>query len=330
VPPGDTVLRAAHLVKRFGDLVAVDDFSLDIQAGEILGLLGPNGAGKTTAIGLLCGLLRPDSGEVFVQGRPVRSGASRTLRGVGLAPQDVVVWPRLTCLEQLEFVGEMYGVARPAARRRGQALLQTVGLESKQDKLARTLSGGMLRRLNFILALVHDPELLILDEPEAGLDPQSRVLIRELTRSLARQDGKTIILTTHNMDEADRLADRVAIIDRGRLLTLDTPEALKHGAGQEDILEIELRPESGALSSPPLDSTVLERALVSVRAVVADGTEVTGRGTSLSIRAGDAARLIPAIFGAIAAAGCRPGEVHLRGATLEDVFIALTGRSLRE
>ena len=160
---------------------------------------------------------------------------------VGVCPQSAVLWGRLTCLEQLEFVGEMYGLPRQRARRRGEQLLGDLGLAEKTHKLAGTLSGGMQRRLNLALALVHDPEIVVLDEPEAGLDPQSRVQVREYIRGLGRRH--TIILTTHNMDEADRLANRVAIIDHGELLVLDTPEALKQRLGHGDVVDITLAPE---------------------------------------------------------------------------------------
>ncbi len=224
------ILSAERLTKRYGDVLAVDGLEFEVRRGEIFGLLGPNGAGKTTTIGMICGLIRPDAGRVLVAGRP--AGSPDVARTIGLAPQDSVLWPRLTCLEQLVFVGEMYGVPPSEARRRGVALLDAVGLVGKSDRLARTLSGGMRRRLNLILAMVHDPDILVLDEPEAGLDPQSRVLVREMIRSLARSRGKTVILTTHDMDEADRLADRVAIIDHGRVLVADTPEALKNRVGR--------------------------------------------------------------------------------------------------
>jgi ABC-2 type transport system ATP-binding protein len=349
-PPNgaETVLRAENLTKRYGDLLAVDRLSLEARGGEILGFLGPNGAGKTTAIGMMCGLLRPDAGETFVRGRPVRGGDPEALARVGLAPQTVILWPKLTCLEQLEFVGEMYGMPRPDARRRGRELLETVGLAEKANKLARTLSGGMQRRLNLVLALVHDPEIVILDEPEAGLDPQGRVLVRDYIRSLARERGKTVILTTHNMDEADRLADRVAIIDRGRLLTLDTPEELKHRVGEGDVLEIEVSDASGAPSGSggpgvpgegadhPVLRTLeeLARARGGVGAIGATGATgacaVSRVGHVITLRARDAVNLVAAALDALRSAGFRPGAVHLRETTLEDVFIAFTGRSLRE
>ena len=258
----ETVIQTHKLTKRYNGLTAVDDLSLEIHKGEVFGLLGPNGAGKTTSISMICGLLQPDAGEVLIQGQPVHGDDVEVRSRVGVCPQEVILWEKLTCLEQLEFVGEMYSVPRKVSRQRGGELLETLGLTEKADQLASTLSGGMQRRLNLALALVHDPEILVLDEPEAGLDPQSRVLVREYLRSLAHQ--KTIILTTHNMDEADRIADRVAIIDHGKLLVLDTPEALKRSIGEGDVLELEVRQISA------------EKALEQVCAIVTDATTSNG------------------------------------------------------
>jgi ABC-2 type transport system ATP-binding protein len=199
-----------------------------------------------------------------------------------------------------------------AARQRSGQLLKDLDLEEKKNNLARTLSGGMQRRLNLAMALVHDPEILVLDEPEAGLDPQSRVLVREYVKSLAHR--KTIILTTHNMDEAERMADRVAIIDHGQLLTVDTPEALKHKVGEGDVLEIELKNES-------------EQALKALIPIV---PEVSTTDHTLVIRARGVVELLPAILAALQGVDAHPGEVRLRANSLEDVFISLTGRRLRE
>ncbi len=153
----DIVLKTEHLVKRYGSLTAVKDLSLEVQAGEVFGFLGPNGAGKTTAINMICGLLRPDSGRVLVHGLPMASGAEAVRTRVGMCPQTIVLWERLTCLEQLQFMGQMYGVPGGEARRRGLKLLEELDLADRQGKLARTLSGGMQRRLNLAMALVHDP-----------------------------------------------------------------------------------------------------------------------------------------------------------------------------
>lgn len=307
----DLAIQTFNLTKRYGSLIAVDTLSLQIRRGEVFGLLGPNGAGKTTAINMLCGLLRPDSGEIFLDGRPVH-GRDSHLR-VGVCPQNIVLWGTLTCMEQMEFIGEMYNIPRKTALKHGETLLEIMDLAEKRDKLARTLSGGMQRRLNLVMALVHNPEILVLDEPEAGLDPQSRVLVREYIRSLARQ--KTVILTTHNMNEAERIADRVAIIDHGRLLMMDTPEALKRTVGEGDVLEVEV-------IGLPIEEAVRVITELAPGASFAEQT--------LIIRARGAVDILPSILVALKQTGGSIGEVRLRANSLEDVFIALTGRKLRE
>ncbi|MBN1219725.1 MAG: ABC transporter ATP-binding protein, partial [Anaerolineae bacterium] len=202
---------------------------------------------------------------------------------------------------------------------RGEQLLAELDLSAKRHQQARTLSGGMKRRLNLLMALVHDPEIVVLDEPEAGLDPQSRVKVREYIQSLARQ--KTVILTTHNMDEADRVADRVAIIDHGELLVLDTPAALKRQVGEGDVVEIQL--------NGPLDETLAQQLQESLAPQVAEaGVEVERK--LLTIRALNAVGALPAILATLENVGLPAGEVRVRENTLEDVFIQLTGRRLRQ
>ncbi|MBN1449710.1 MAG: ABC transporter ATP-binding protein [Anaerolineales bacterium] len=313
-----TVLQTENLTKHYGSLAAVKGLNLEIQRGEIFGLLGPNGAGKTTSINLMCGLLKPDTGRVFIHGKPVNGGDVEIRARIGVCPQNTILWGKLTCLEQLEFIGEMYGMKRRDARQRGHELLEIMGLAEKRNRLASTLSGGMQRRLNIILALVHDPDILVLDEPEAGLDPQSRVLVREYIREWALQRNRTVILTTHNMDEADRMAQRVAIMDHGELLVLDTPEALKRKVGEGDVLEIDLDGDQGLPPKNGLEAVIR----------LAPQTSLVGR--TLVIRAKAAVDLLAAITEILRAAGFQPGEIRLRENTLEDVFIALTGRRLRE
>jgi ABC-2 type transport system ATP-binding protein len=308
-----TVLQTQSLTKRYGSLTAVADLSLEVNEGEVFGLLGPNGAGKTTSISMMCGLLRPDAGQVMIHGKPITDGDANVRRRVGVCPQNIVLWGQLTCLEQMVFIGEMYGMKRTPVTQRSEQLLKDLDLTEKRDQRARTLSGGMQRRLNLAMALVHDPEILVLDEPEAGLDPQSRVLVREYVKSLARR--KTIILTTHNMDEAERMADRVAIIDHGKLLTVDTPDALKRTVGEGDVLEIETG--EGSIGS----------ALFAMSKIA---PQVTSTNHTLVIRARGVVELLPAILDALHSVNARPGEVRLRANTLEDVFISLTGRRLRE
>jgi ABC-2 type transport system ATP-binding protein len=312
-----TVLQTQNLTKRYGDLIAVQDLTLEVHEGEVFGFLGPNGAGKTTSINMMCGLLKPDAGRVLLHGVPV-DGSDRQVRAqVGMCPQHIVLWERLTCIEQLQFIGQMYGLSGKAARRQGDRLLEELDLVEKRDKQARTLSGGMQRRLNLALALVHDPEIVVLDEPEAGLDPQSRVKVREYIQSLARH--KTVILTTHNMDEAERLADRVAIIDHGQLLVLDTPEALKRRVGEGDVLEIQLNGQQADID-----------AMLDMLAGLKGSPQIQLAGNTLTLRALNAVNLLSQVLEALAQAGIEPGEVRLRQTTLEDVFIQLTGRRLRQ
>ena len=311
-----TVLEVKELVRDYGDLRAVDHLSLEVYQGEICGFLGPNGAGKTTSIRMMCGLLKPTSGEVIIGGKKIGAGDSAGVRSrVGICPQENILWSKLTCYEQLVFSARMYNIPGRIARERARGLLVTMGLGDKRNKLASTLSGGMKRRMNVILALMHDPEILVFDEPEAGLDPQSRVVVRDFIRETAM--NKTVIITTHNMDEADRLADRVAIIDSGRLLRLDTPEFLKRSIGQGDILELKLHPEK------PEYLQLVEKKLT------AQGFAVTMEADSCLIRSMDLVPRIHEIYKLLEKEKVSVGEMKVRENTLEDVFIHLTGKRLR-
>ena len=307
------VLHTHNLVKHFGDIKAVDNLNLEIHQGEIFGFLGPNGAGKSTSINMICGLIKPDKGQILFNeaGHNIKPG-----KNIGLCPQEVIIWPKLTCLEQLVFMGRMYSMPAREAERAGSELLGILGLTAKSHKLAGTLSGGMKRRLNICLALIHNPGLVVLDEPEAGLDPQSRVMVREFIRSLRK--SKTIILTTHNMDEADRLSDRVAIMDNGKLLLTDTPENLKKSAGTGDVLEILLK------AGPGRD---LNEALEILRPLVRD---VTLTGETMVVREKNMIELLPSLTSRLGMASFEISEIKMRSNTLEDVFIQLTGKRLRE
>jgi ABC-2 type transport system ATP-binding protein len=306
-------LEIRNLTKSFGGIKAVDNLSLQVNRGEIFGFLGPNGAGKTTTIQMISGLLSPDSGEICFEGQAIHKSLHKIMDRIGVCTQQNILWEKLTCLEQLEFVGTLYHLTPVDARRKGQQLLDRLGLSEKQNQLAGKLSGGMQRRLNLALALVNDPELLILDEPEAGLDPQSRVMVREYISSMAPE--RTVLLTTHNMDEADRLSDRVAIIDHGRLLKVDTPENLKRTIGDGDVIEMEIErliPEHAAL-------------LISKFGVSNSFSQ-----NHLTLRAHDLLQKLPLVLDALQKNGASISELHMRSNSLEDVFITLTGRSLRE
>jgi len=310
------VLSLRNVTKSYGDLMAVKELSLDIRRGEIFGFLGPNGAGKTTTINMICGLLISDSGEIWINGRSLRENFRACRRMMGLCPQDLIIWESLTCFEQLEFVARIYDVPRQAARKKTKELLGVLGLEEKKNKLAKTLSGGMKRRLNIALALVHNPEILILDEPQAGLDPQSRILVREYIQSLAGRT--TVILTTHDMDEADRLAGRIAIIDHGHLLVLDTSDNLKSRVGTGDVLEIKIgdhREESLSRLKQTLPESL--RHLAFEQGI-------------LRLVGGNIPTVLPALLEEFRHLAIKVEDLTIRKKTLEDVFIALTGRRLRE
>jgi len=316
----NVALSIRNLTRDFGSFRAVDSLSFDVFRHEVFGFLGPNGAGKTTTISMICGLLPASEGSISFQnynrlqdsGSPKETGRRPDL---GYCPQENIFWPRLTCREQLIFMAEMYGLRGHRVKERADRMLELMGLTAKSKVLAAKLSGGMKRRLSISLALMHDPQILILDEPEAGLDPQSRILVREFILSFARQ--KTILLTTHNMDEAEKLSDRVAIIDQGKLLMLDTPENLKKTIGEGDLLE--LRIENCELG--------MKDQIRSKLSALCDSVVVTE--DMISLRSLNMLEKIPEISAAISSAGMKIGQMSLRENTLEDVFIHLTGRRLR-
>jgi len=306
----ETMIRVSNLQKRYGELKAVDGLSFEIFRNEIFGLLGPNGAGKTTTISMICGLLPSSEGSITFENAKDRKSL------IGYCSQENIFYPRLTCFEQLLFIGQMYGLSLKALKARAHELLGLLGLKDKSRVIAGKLSGGMKRRLNICLALIHNPEILILDEPEAGLDPQSRILVRDFIKAFGKE--KTIILTTHNMDEADRLADRVAIIDHGRLLLLDTPHNLKKTVGEGDILEIVLENANENAINQLAESI----ALLSMNVKTCAG--------SVLVKHLKIIEHLPAIKNIAEKNGLAISEIKLRENTLEDVFIHLTGRNLRQ
>lgn len=282
------MLTLTNLRKSFGHTVAVDGLSLEIHAGEVFGLLGPNGAGKTTTINMIIGLLAPDDGTINVQGfgRP-DSPAARAR--IGVAPQSLALYDELSARENMMFFGGVYGISGATLRRRADELLESVGLSDRAGDRVKGFSGGMKRRLNIAVALVHDPPILLLDEPTVGVDPQSRNAILETVRTLG-EGGRTIIYTTHYMEEAQRLCDRVAIMDHGRLLALGTVEQLLAQHGGESVVRIErAHGEERVHTGEPLQ--VITRALAEEQSVLA---------------------------------------VHIDRPSIETVFLNLTGRSLRD
>lgn len=311
-------IEIKNLVRRYGSFTAVDDLSLQVRRGEIFGFLGPNGAGKTTSIRMMCGLLRPTSGKVFINGKDI--GEGRVHRQVGICSQHNVLWNNLSCYEQLVFMARMYDVPGKTARSRAEMLIDKIGLSDKRNKMASSLSGGMKRKMNVIMALVHDPEIVVFDEPEAGLDPQSRILVREFIQEISKD--KTVIFTTHNMDEADRVSDRVAIIDRGKLLKFDTPDKLRKSIGEGDVLELVVR-------GNPVEPDVQRKSRAAEK-LRDQGFSILGLDPDLRIRALDIITRIPEIYGILGSEELEIKQMKMRENTLEDVFIYLTGRGLRQ
>jgi ABC-2 type transport system ATP-binding protein len=251
------VLSLTNLRKAFGGRVAVDGLSLEIKRGEVFGLLGPNGAGKSTTINMAVGLQTPDSGSVRVDGRDPQD--PRTRMRVGVAPQSLAIYEELTATENLRFFGQLYGLTGARLKDAVGACLARVGLEDRADSRVDTYSGGMKRRLNLAVAIVHDPALVMLDEPTVGVDPQSRNAIFDLIEGM-RQEGRTVLYTTHYMEEAQRLCDRVGIIDHGKLLAIDSVDSLIHHHGGKSLVRFESdRGDSEVATEDPVGE--LSRAL---------------------------------------------------------------------
>src|SRR6266536_6304802 len=233
------MLQVNQLGKSFGALVAVDDVTFDVAAGQLVGLLGPNGAGKTTTVSMVAGLIKPDKGEVLVGGSPLRGDTDPKKSRIGLVPQDLALYDELSARANLRFFGALYNLSGAALDKAITSAVQLVGLADRINDVVKNYSGGMKRRLNLAAGLLHDPDILLLDEPTVGVDPQSRNAIFENLETLRRQ-GKTLIYTTHYMEEAERLCDRLIIIDHGRVIADDTLAGLHRLLPATNILRIEL------------------------------------------------------------------------------------------
>jgi ABC-2 type transport system ATP-binding protein len=310
-----TVLQAESLSKSFGDLAAVDEVSFTIAEGETFGLLGPNGAGKTTTISMIAGLLEPDGGSVTVTGEKIRTTSTRGRSSIGLVPQDLAIYPDLTGEENLRFFGHLYGMTGGQLDSRVDEVLAVVGLGDRRQDHTKEYSGGMKRRLNIGIGLLHRPRLLILDEPTVGVDPQSRNAILESVESLSSQ-GMAVLYTTHYMEEAERLCDRVAIIDEGRIQAEGTRRDLVAMVGERDRVAVN---GSGNLIG----------AADAVRGIpgVAEASVSDNR---IDILAADASSILPQLLSTVTSAGGTITGVELEEPNLEAVFLHLTGKALRD
>lgn len=314
-----SVATVAGLHKNFkaksGEIHAVNDVSLYVAQGETYGLLGPNGAGKTTTISILAGLLEPDDGDVTVAGSPIRPQSTTGREAIGLVPQEIAVYPDLTAKENLEFFAKLYGMSPASTKARIAEVLDVIGLTDRQGDRVDKFSGGMKRRLNIGIGLLHSPQLLILDEPTVGVDPQSRNAILESVEALS-SEGMAVLYTTHYMEEAERLCDRIGIIDGGRVIAEGTTSELVAGIGQHERIRVEVSGNDSA----SVDGL---RSLEGVSDVLAEDH-------ALTIVADLGSQRLPAVIGQLTSDGVTIGSIDVSRPDLEAVFLHLTGKALRE
>ncbi len=314
----EIAIQTNELTKKFGDLVAVDKVSFDVKKGEIFGFLGPNGAGKTTTIRMLCTLTRPTDGTATVADLDIKKDDHEVRGHIGLVSEKLIMYDRLTAYENLKLFAKLYNLSKDQMEKKIDELLKLVHMEKWKDKQIGTYSTGMKQRINVIRALLNEPEILFLDEPTLGLDPQSTAEIREFIRKLNTELNTTIILTTHMMVEADMLCDRLGIIDRGKIVALDTPENLKKMISGNDNLVTEM-------NIPNLTNTMVE----TLQACECVKTISRLDNTKIKVQAnGDDAFDI--ILDTVRAGGGKITSVKNLEPTLEDVFLHITGREVRD
>ncbi|HMK92329.1 MAG TPA: ATP-binding cassette domain-containing protein [Thermoleophilia bacterium] len=312
------IVEARHLRKHYDPpkgVLAVDDVSFEIRHGEIFSLLGPNGAGKSTTISMLSCLLRPSDGDALVDGHSVATDPQAVKAVIGVVPQDIAVYPDMTARENLQFWGRMYGLSGDALKRRVDEVLDLISLVDRQHDRVDKFSGGMKRRVNIGVALLHKPRVLYLDEPTVGIDPQSRRAILDGILAL-RDQGMTLLYTTHYMAEAQELSDRIGIVDHGKMIALGTHEDLVRIVGEE--ARVEAHVDRG------LEEMITRWSKV-------DGvSKAFVEDEHAELLVDDANEVLPRLFEAAAASGSRITEVNVREPNLEMVFLHLTGRALRE
>lgn len=311
------ILEARNLVKKYGDLSAVDDVSFSIQEGEIFSLLGPNGAGKTTTISMLSTLIEPSSGDAFIDGRSIRAEPYAVRSLIGVVPQELALYDDLTARENLSFWGKMYGLSGKPLNARIDAVLEQIGLAERAKERVKTYSGGMKRRVNIGVGLLHQPKLLFMDEPTVGIDPQSRRAILDSVKELNRQ-GMSVLYTTHYMEEAQELSHRVGIIDHGKLIALGTQAELTRQVGEMDTLKLH--------GDEFQDFEALTERLRGIPAV----QQVSVTNHSVAVMTPDAEAILAPVISAANEINFKVRAVEIQEPNLEAVFLHLTGRALRD
>ncbi|HLW55690.1 MAG TPA: ATP-binding cassette domain-containing protein [Candidatus Angelobacter sp.] len=310
-------IRVADIVKRYGNFTAVDGVSFDVAEGEIFGLLGPNGAGKSTLIRMMTTLLEITAGSAFIEGFDVRKDPDKARRSIGVIPQAMTSDGDLTVWENLSIYSKLYSIPAAERERSIDELLELVDLTQWRDAPARNLSGGMRRRLEIARGLVHRPRIFFLDEPTTGLDPVSRVAVWEMITNIKQKRNLTVLITTHYMDEADRLCDRIAIVDHGKLVALDTPRALKASVPGSSVIEAQF------LHAPADWQQTLSR-LAAATSVQPEGAEM------FRILTNDGSRTTTELVETAARLNVAIKSLTVQTTTLDDVFVHYTGRQLRD
>ncbi|MGA2502929.1 MAG: ABC transporter ATP-binding protein [Anaerolineales bacterium] len=311
----EKAIEVKNLHKAFGDLKAVDGVSFDVEKGEIFSLLGPNGAGKTTSISMLSCLLRPDEGDALVMGHSIRDDQMGVKSVLGVVPQEIALYEDMSARENLTFWGKMYGLRGPALKTRVEEILEIIGLADRAKEYIKKYSGGMKRRVNIGVALMHKPQVIYMDEPTVGIDPQSRRNILDSVVGLKNQ-GMTVLYTTHYMEEAQELSDHIAIMDTGKMIAYGTEAELVKIVGQMDRISLTINAEGGR---------VLEawKKVLGVK-------QVTAQDGTLIVLADDSNKVLPRLFETAAGNGVRITSVDIQEPNLEAVFLHLTGKALRD
>ncbi|MGC8676138.1 MAG: ATP-binding cassette domain-containing protein [Candidatus Micrarchaeia archaeon] len=307
-----------NLTKKFGDFTAVNSINLKIEKGEIFGLLGPNGAGKSTTINMILGLVPVTSGKIIVEGKDISKHLLEVKNDIGLVMQETIVEPELTAEQNLMLFARLYHVPKEEADKQIDFLLELAGLTQFKKAYAGTFSGGMKRRLETVKSLIHDPKILILDEPTTGLDIQNRTKVWELIRRINKEQNVTILMTTQYLEEADAVCNRIAIVDHGKVIALGTPTELKHSIGRGSTIEIASERQE------------LESIARIVRKELGESPEITGDRVVVSVSGTDAVKRMERIMSALSSNKIHINGISMHEPTLDDVFLKLTGTSLRD